>query len=182
MVVALSNSILNMECPYCQFTDSRVLESRSTESGQSIRRRRECLKCKHRFTTYERIEFIPVTVIKRNDEREYFDRSKLLRGMVHACQKTGLAHDTLERIVDEIEAQLQSRSRREVTTAAIGDLVLAQLKPLSEVAYVRFASVYQQFQGVSDFVTTLSQFQKSDQSAVVNSGLIDPSTPSTMRM
>lgn len=157
-----------MECPYCQFIDSRVLESRSTEGGHSIRRRRECLKCKHRFTTYERIEYVPVTVIKRNEEREYFDRSKLLRGMVHACQKTGLSQDTLERIVDEIESQLQSRSRREATTAEIGDLVLAQLKPLNEVAYIRFASVYQQFQGISDFMATLSQFQKSDSS---------PSTP-----
>ncbi len=176
MVVALPHPAITMECPYCQFTDSRVLESRSTESGQSIRRRRECLKCKHRFTTYERIEFIPVTVIKRNEQREYFDRSKLLRGMVHACQKTGLAHDILERIVDEIEAQLQSRSRREVTTAEIGDLVLAQLKPLNEVAYVRFASVYQQFQSVSDFVATLNQFQKSDRSDE-----IEPSTPSILR-
>jgi transcriptional repressor NrdR len=148
-----------MQCPYCQFTDSRVLESRSTESGQSIRRRRECLKCKHRFTTYERLEFVPVTVIKRNEEREYFDRSKLLRGMVHACQKTGLDHDILERIVDEIESQLQSRTRREVTTTEIGDLVLEQLKPLNEVAYIRFASVYRQFQGINDFVNTLSQFQ-----------------------
>ncbi len=151
--------LLSMECPYCQFIDSRVLESRSTESGQSIRRRRECLKCKHRFTTYERLEFVPVTVIKRNEEREYFDRSKLLRGMVHACQKTGLLTDTLERIVDEIEAQLQSRTRREVTTTEIGDLVLEQLKPLNEVAYIRFASVYRQFQGINDFVNTLSQFQ-----------------------
>jgi transcriptional repressor NrdR len=149
-----------MECPYCQFIDSRVLESRSTESGQSIRRRRECLKCKHRFTTYERLEFVPVTVIKRNEEREYFDRSKLLRGMVHACQKTGLSTDTLERIVDEIDAQLQSRTRREVTTTEIGDLVLEQLKPLNEVAYIRFASVYRQFQGINDFVNTLSQFQE----------------------
>jgi transcriptional repressor NrdR len=151
---------LSMECPYCQFIDSRVLESRSTESGQSIRRRRECLKCKHRFTTYERLEFVPVTVVKRNEEREYFDRSKLLRGMVHACQKTGLSTDTLERIVDEIDAQLQSRTRREVTTTEIGDLVLEQLKPLNEVAYIRFASVYRQFQGINDFVNTLSQFQE----------------------
>ena len=156
-----------MECPYCQFTDSRVLESRSTEGGHSIRRRRECLRCKHRFTTYERIEFIPVTVIKRNEEREYFDRSKLLRGMVHACQKTGLSQDTLERIVDEIESQLQSRTHREVTTSEIGDLVLDQLQPLSEVAYIRFASVYRQFQGINDFVQTLSQLQRANRFAQV---------------
>jgi transcriptional repressor NrdR len=178
---SLVQTAFNMECPYCQFTDSRVLESRSTESGQSIRRRRECLKCKHRFTTYERIEFIPVTVIKRDEEREYFDRSKLLRGMVHACQKTGLAHDTLERIVDEIESGLQSRSRREVTTAEIGDLVLAQLKPLNEVAYVRFASVYQQFQGISDFLTTLSEFQKKEAAEDLSAEVINISDPSTLR-
>jgi transcriptional repressor NrdR len=158
-----------MECPYCQFTDSRVLESRSTEGGHSIRRRRECLRCKHRFTTYERIEFVPVTVIKRNEDREYFDRSKLLRGMVHACQKTGLSQDTLERIVDEIESQLQSRTHREVTTGEIGDLVLEQLKPLSEVAYIRFASVYRQFQGINDFVQTLSQLQRANRFAQVES-------------
>jgi transcriptional repressor NrdR len=163
-----------MECPYCQFTDSRVLESRSTEGGQSIRRRRECLRCKHRFTTYERIEFMPVTVIKRNEEREYFDRSKLLRGMIHACQKTGLSQDTLERIVDEIESQLQGRTHREVTASEIGDLVLEQLKPLSEVAYIRFASVYRQFQGINDFVQTLSQLQRANRFAQVEAAAISP--------
>lgn len=148
-----------MQCSYCQFTDSRVLESRSTEAGQSIRRRRECLRCKHRFTTYERVEFVPVTVIKQDGRREFFDRAKILRGIVHACQKTGLAPETLEAIVDEIEAQLQARTVREVTTAEIGELVLAELRPLSEVAYVRFASVYRQFQGIRDFVDTLDRLQ-----------------------
>ena len=146
-----------MQCPYCQDTDSRVLESRSTEAGQSIRRRRECLQCKHRFTTYERLEFVPVTVIKQDSRREYFDRSKLLRGIIHACQKTGLTPDILESIVDEIESQLQTRSLREITTAEIGELVLLELRPLSEVAYIRFASVYRQFQGIRDFVDTLHQ-------------------------
>ena len=151
-----------MECPYCQYTDSRVLESRSTEGGHSIRRRRECLRCKHRFTTYERLEFVPVTVIKRDEQREYFDRSKLLRGIVHACQKTGLSQDTLEKIVDEIESQLQSRTLREVTATEIGELVLAELRPLSEVAYIRFASVYRQFQGIRDFVNALDRLQNPD--------------------
>ena len=123
-----------MQCTSCQYTDSRVLESRSTEAGQSIRRRRECLRCKHRFTTYERVEFMPVMVIKQDLRREYFDRSKLLRGMIHACQKTGLAPAILEKIVDEIESQLQARTLREVTAAEIGELVLAELRPLSEVA------------------------------------------------
>ena len=149
-----------MQCPRCQYTDSRVLESRSTEAGQSIRRRRECLECKHRFTTYERLEFVPVTVIKQNSHREYFDRSKLLRGMIHACQKTGLPPETLEGIVDNIESQLQTRTLREVTTAEIGELVLSELRPLSEVAYIRFASVYRQFQGIRDFVDTLHQLNQ----------------------
>jgi transcriptional repressor NrdR len=149
-----------MQCPYCQFTDSRVLESRSTEAGQSIRRRRECLRCKHRFTTYERLEFVPVTTIKQDGRREYFDRSKLLRGMIHACQKTGLTPETLESIVDDIESQLQARTVREVTTAEIGELVLIELRPLSEVAYIRFASVYRQFQGIRDFVDTLHQLNE----------------------
>jgi transcriptional repressor NrdR len=148
-----------MQCPYCQYTDSRVLESRSTGAGQSIRRRRECLQCKHRFTTYERVELFPVTVIKQDGRREYFDRSKLLRGIIHACQKTGLSQTILEAIVEDIESQLQARTLREVTTAEIGELVLAQLRPLSEVAYVRFASVYRQFQGIRDFVDTLHQLK-----------------------
>jgi transcriptional repressor NrdR len=149
-----------MQCPYCQYTDSRVLESRSTEAGQSIRRRRECLECKHRFTTYERLEFVPVTVIKQDLRREYFDRSKLLRGIIHACQKTGLAPNLLEAIVDDIESQLQTRTLREVTTAEIGELVSIELRPLSEVAYIRFVSVYRQFQGIRDFVDTLNQLNQ----------------------
>jgi transcriptional repressor NrdR len=148
-----------MQCPHCQYTDSRVLESRSTGAGQSIRRRRECLRCKHRFTTYERVELFPVTVVKQDGRREYFDRSKLLRGIIHACQKTGLSQTIIEGIVEEIESQLQVRTLREVTTAEIGELVLAQLRPLSEVAYVRFASVYRQFQGIRDFVDTLHQLK-----------------------
>lgn len=148
-----------MRCPYCQHTDSRVLESRSTEAGQSVRRRRECLQCKHRFTTYERIEFVPVTVIKRDGRRESFDRSKLLRGIVHACEKTGIPQRRIEVLVDEIEAELQQRFGREVTSNEIGELVLRYLRGESEVAYVRFASVYRQFQGIRDFVETLDHLQ-----------------------
>lgn len=144
-----------MQCPFCQHPDNRVLESRSTEAGQSIRRRRECLSCQRRFTTYERIEFVPITVLKQNGERELFDRSKLLRGILQACQKTGIANLRLEAIVDEIESQLQQRAVREVESLEIGELVLQQLRSLSEVAYVRFASVYRQFQGIRDFLETL---------------------------
>ena len=148
-----------MHCPYCQHTESRVLESRSTEAGQSIRRRRECLNCKHRFTTYERIEFVPITVIKRDNSRESFDRSKLLRGLIRACEKTEIPYNKIEAIVDNIVAKLQQNLEREFQSAAIGELVLKYLRPESEVAYIRFASVYRNFQGIKDFVETLDRLQ-----------------------
>mgnify|MGYP006268418127 CR=1 FL=1 len=154
-----------MRCPFCQYTDSRVLESRSAESGQSVRRRRECLQCKGRFTTYERIEFVSITVIKRNSEKESFDRSKLLRGIIRACEKTGISVTRLETIVDEIEAELQQRIVREVSSSELGELVLEQLKSISEVAYVRFASVYRQFQSIKDFVNTLNHLQACNSQA-----------------
>jgi transcriptional repressor NrdR len=165
-----------MRCPYCQHTDSRVLESRATEAGQSIRRRRECLRCKHRFTTYERIEFVPITVIKRDGKRESFDRSKLLRGIVRACEKTGIPQRRLEVLVDELEAELQQRFGREVTSNEIGELVLGYLRSESEVAYVRFASVYRQFQGIRDFVETLDHL-KSD-SELIETSEASPTTSS----
>lgn len=148
-----------MQCPVCQHPNSRVLESRSTEAGQSIRRRRECLNCQHRFTTYERIEFIPITVIKRDGSRESFDKSKLLRGIIRSCEKTDIASGEIEAMVEEIEAEIQGRSLREITSSEIGELVLQRLRHLSEVAYIRFASVYRQFQGIRDFVDTLNQLQ-----------------------
>jgi transcriptional repressor NrdR len=117
------------------------------------------MRCKHRFTTYERIEFVPVTVIKRNGERESFDKSKLLRGIVRACEKTGIEQTKLEAIADDIEAELQQRTLREVSSGEIGELVLEHLRSLSEVAYVRFASVYRQFRGIKDFVETLDRLR-----------------------
>lgn len=144
-----------MQCPSCQNTDSRVLESRAADSGKSVRRRRECLNCEFRFTTYERVETMPITVLKRNGNRETFSRSKLLHGLGRACEKTGVSADRLETVVDELEVILQQRSNRDVTSQEIGELVLEQLKDLSEVAYVRFASVYRQFRSISDFVATL---------------------------
>jgi transcriptional repressor NrdR len=149
-----------MLCPFCQHTDSRVLESRSAEEGHSIRRRRECLKCMRRFTTYERIEFVPITVFKRDGTQESFDRSKLLRGVIRACEKTGVAQEKLEAMIDDIEAQLQMRSDRNVQSVEIGEAVLDQLREVSEVAYVRFASVYRQFQGVRDFAEALSHLDR----------------------
>jgi len=151
-----------MQCPYCQHTNSRVLESRSTEGGKSIRRRRECLRCKHRFTTYERIEFVPLTVIKKDGRKESFDRSKILRGVVRACEKTGIPNSHLDTIVDEIEAQIQQLPQKEITTQSIGKLVLEYLKRENEVAYIRFASVYGKFQGITDFVTTLENLQNQE--------------------
>ena len=144
-----------MQCPSCQHTDSRVLESRAADSGRSVRRRRECLNCDFRFTTYERVETVPITVVKRSGSRETFNRSKLLHGLLRACEKTGLEPSRLEAVVDDIELSLQQRAGREVTSNEIGELVLLRLQEMSEVAYVRFASVYRQFQGVSDFVATL---------------------------
>ncbi len=120
-----------------------------------MRRRRECLNCDFRFTTYERVETVPITVVKRNGSRETFNRSKLLHGLLRACEKTGLEPAVLERLVDDIELLLQQRAKREVSSNEIGELVLEQLKTMSEVAYVRFASVYRQFRSVSDFVATL---------------------------
>ena len=151
-----------MQCPFCRHTDSRVLESRSAESGRSIRRRRECLSCSRRFTTYERIEFVPITVIKRDEQRESFDRSKLLRGIVTACEKTGLDSVLLESLVDDIEAELQQRATREVTSTELGETVLEKLRLINEVAYVRFASVYRQFRGIRDFVSALDDLQVDD--------------------
>lgn len=152
---------LLMHCPFCQHPNNRVLESRAAESGRSIRRRRECLNCERRFTTYERIEYVPVTVTKRNNEQELFNRSKLLRGIAIACEKTNVPSTIMEGVVDDIEAELQQRHSREVTSAEIGEMVLAKLEPINEVAFVRFASVYRQFQGVRDFVDTLAKLQHS---------------------
>ena len=152
-----------MQCPFCQHPNNRVLESRSAESGRSIRRRRECLECQRRFTTYERIEYVPITVIKQSGDRESFDRSKVLRGIVRACEKTGVTANTLDSLVDDIEAELQQRARREVESHEIGELVLKRLKTVSEVAYIRFASVYRQFQGIEDFTETLKHLNEETQ-------------------
>ncbi|MDJ0575360.1 MAG: transcriptional regulator NrdR [Xenococcaceae cyanobacterium MO_234.B1] len=158
-----------MLCPNCQHKESRVLESRFTEAKQSIRRRRECLNCKYRFTTYERIEFVPVTVIKRDGSRESFDRSKLLRGIVRACEKTAVSHQTIESIVDDIEATLQQSTTREFSSNEIGELVLEHLRQENEVAYIRFASVYRKFQGIKDFVETLNQLQNNTLTSEIDS-------------
>lgn len=167
-----------MQCPFCQHPNNRVLESRSAEVGRSIRRRRECLRCERRFTTYERIEYVPITVIKRSGERQLFERSKVLRGIARACEKTGISSQLMESLVDDIESELQQRAHREVESVEIGELVLNQLQPLNEVAYVRFASVYQQFQGIRDFVDTLNHLQDTEAAKEHRLGGLGSSTPS----
>jgi transcriptional repressor NrdR len=149
-----------MQCPSCNHPHTKVLESRSTDLGKSIRRRRQCLNCSFRFTTYERVEFIPLTVIKKDGRKESFDRSKLLRGMIRACEKTNISLQILESIVNDLELQLQQNPTQEITSREMGKLVLNQLKKVSEVAYVRFASVYNEFTSIEDFMKTLHNMQK----------------------
>jgi len=144
-----------MKCPYCDAQDSKVLDSRPTEEGASIRRRRECMACKRRFTTYEKIEGVPIMVIKKDKGREPFDREKLMRGIVKACEKRPVSVEIMENMVSTIENIIQNSLDREITSSRIGDLVMEQLKGIDEVAYVRFASVYRQFKDINTFMQEL---------------------------
>ena len=146
-----------MKCPYCCYEESKVIDSRPTDEGERIRRRRECLKCQKRFTTYEVIESLPLIVIKRDKTREMFDREKLMNGLLRACQKRPVSIDTLENMIDEIEATLQNSLEREVTSEKIGSLVMEKLKDIDEVSYVRFASVYRQFKDINTFMSELNK-------------------------
>ena len=146
-----------MKCPYCSFEESKVIDSRPTDEGERIRRRRECLKCQKRFTTYEIIESLPIIVIKKDKSREVFNRDKLIGGMLKACEKRPVSINDIERAVDDIEVKLQNSLDREVTSDAIGELVMEKLKELDEVAYVRFASVYRQFKDLSTFMEELNK-------------------------
>lgn len=150
-----------MKCPFCGYTESRVIDSRPTDEGERIRRRRECLKCGKRFTTYEIIESVPIVVIKKDKSRETFDRNKLLGGLLRACEKRPVSADTLERIVDEIENLLQNSLDREVSSQRIGTYAMEKLKTVDEVAYVRFASVYRQFKDINSFMEELSKIISS---------------------
>ena len=158
-----------MQCPSCQNTDSRVLESRAADSGRSVRRRRECLNCDFRFTTYERVETTPVIVLKRNGAKELFNRSKIISGLSRACKKTLINSSKIEFIANEIELQLHQGIRKEVNSIEIGEMILTHLKDINEVAYIRFASVYRQFDGINDFVKTLESLKplKKEQFASV---------------
>ena len=146
-----------MKCPFCAYTESKVIDSRPAEEGATIRRRRECLACSKRFTTYEIIERLPLVVVKRDGSRQSFDKVKLINGMVRACEKRPVALQTLEKIADEIETELQSNLEREISTVDIGEMVMDRLKNVDEVAYVRFASVYRSFKDINTFMEELSK-------------------------
>ena len=146
-----------MKCPFCGFEESKVIDSRPADEGERIRRRRECLKCGKRFTTHEVIETVPIVVVKRDKSREVFDRSKLTAGILRACEKRPVSIEQISKMVDSIEAQLQSSLDREVTSMSIGELTMDQLKNIDEVAYVRFASVYRQFKDINTFMDELNK-------------------------
>ena len=146
-----------MKCPYCGYTESKVVDSRHSDDGLSIRRRRECLSCGKRFTTYENVESLPIVVVKRDGSRQAFDRDKILRGMVRAAEKRPVPLSKLEEIATEIEQTVQNSLDREVSTERIGELVMEHLKPLDEVSYVRFASVYRQFKDINSFMAELNK-------------------------
>ena len=146
-----------MKCPYCGFKESKVIDSRPAEEGSSIRRRRECLQCAKRFTTYETVESLPMVVIKKDGSRQSFDKSKILNGMIRACEKRPVPVELLEAKTDEIEQTLQNSLEREVSTEYIGELVMEKLRGLDEVAYVRFASLYRQFKDIDTFMKELNK-------------------------
>ena len=146
-----------MKCPFCAVDNTRVIDSRPAEEGATIRRRRECLACQKRFTTYEIIERLPLVVVKRDGSRQSFDKVKLINGMVRACEKRPVPLATLEGIADDIEQELQSNLEREVKTVDIGEMVMSRLKNVDEVAYVRFASVYRSFKDINTFMEELTK-------------------------
>lgn len=151
-----------MKCPFCSFDDSKVIDSRPTDEGVRIRRRRECIQCASRFTTYEVIETVPIIVVKKDSSREVFDRSKLLGGMLRSCDKRKVSLEVLERAVDEIETSLQNSLDKEITSTHIGELAMEKLKDIDEVAYIRFASVYRQFKDISSFQNELNRLMSEE--------------------
>jgi len=142
-----------MKCPQCAFEEDKVVDSRTTKEGEAIRRRRECLKCGHRFTTYEYIERVPMMVVKKDGRREEYSREKLLGGLQKACEKRPVSREQIERVIDDIETVLFGKFRNEVKSTEIGNLVVDRLQSLDEVAYVRFASVYRQFKDINQFMS-----------------------------
>ena len=146
-----------MKCPYCDYFESKVIDSRPTDEGQAIRRRRECINCNKRFTTYEKIEEIPIIIVKKDGNRQAYDRNKLLNGILKSCEKRPVSISTIEQIVDDIEKNLSNSLEKEITSVVIGEMVMNKLKNVDEVAYVRFASVYRQFKDVNSFMEELKK-------------------------
>ena len=151
-----------MRCPFCGCSDSKVVDSRPAEEGATIRRRRECLSCQKRFTTYEFMERLPLIVVKKDGSRQTFDKQKLINGMLRACEKRPVPIADLQALADEIEFELQNSLEREIRTSDVGEMVMNRLKTLDEVAYVRFASVYRQFRDINTFMTELSKLLNED--------------------
>lgn len=149
-----------MHCIKCGCEESKVVDSRSIEEGNSIRRRRECLNCKYRFTTYEKLEYTPIIVVKKNGLRQQFDRNKIINGMLRSCEKRPVTIEQIENVVDEIEMELHNSLEKEVEASKIGDMVIEKLKDLDEIAYVRFASVYRQFKDINEFKRELNKLLK----------------------
>jgi transcriptional repressor NrdR len=149
-----------MRCPYCNFGETKVIETREAEDSDVTRRRRECLKCKKRFTTYERVEMIELRVVKKNGDIEAFDRNKVLKGIVKACEKRPIKMDKIGRIVDDIESELRKKESVEIPTTVIGEIVMEKLKDMDHVAYIRFASVYREFKDVKGFEKELKKIKK----------------------
>ncbi len=149
-----------MKCPYCGYLESKVVDSRPADEGASIRRRRECLSCHKRFTTYETVESLPLMVVKKDGSRQSFDRNKVMSGVIRACEKRPVPYQSMEALAAEIEQILQNQMDREVSTARIGELVMERLKALDEVAYVRFASVYREFKDIGTFLAELNNLLK----------------------
>ncbi len=151
-----------MNCRFCSYEESKVIDSRPTDEGQRIRRRRECLQCAKRFTTYEIIESLPIIVIKKDKSRETFNRNKIMNGLLRACEKRPVSIDMLDKLIDDIEGIIQNSLDREVTSEKIGELVMEKLKGIDEVAYVRFASVYRQFKDINTFMSELNKLLAKD--------------------
>lgn len=151
-----------MKCPYCSYTESKVVDSRPAEDSEKIRRRRECLSCGRRFTTYEAVENTPLVVVKKDKSRQLFDREKLLRGLLRACEKRPISMEELERFVDSIEQNYANEMVKEVSSVELGEYVLRELKKLDKVAYIRFASVYRDFSDVDSFLVELKKLQEED--------------------
>ncbi|MEE8325141.1 MAG: transcriptional regulator NrdR [Candidatus Humimicrobiaceae bacterium] len=149
-----------MKCPYCTNPDTRVVDSRLTDSNDSVRRRRECEKCMKRFTTYERIDIKPIAIIKKDSTREPFDRNKLMSGLIRACIKRNISAETLDLLVDDIENEIHNLPGSEIHSKDLGNLVLKRLRDLDKVAYIRFASVYKQFNSVRQFTNELTKLKK----------------------